>query len=104
METGHLISAEEFCINHQIEISFIFFLQEFGLVEVTTIKETSYIDADQLQKLEKILRLYYDLDINIEGIEAITHLLNRVNDMQAEITTLKNRLSLYEEDGMYKNL
>ena len=100
METGHLISTEEFCINHQIEISFISSLQEFGLVEVTTIKESSYIDVNQLQKLEKILRLYYDLDINIEGIEAITHLLNRVNDMQQEITALKNRLSLYEGEEL----
>ncbi|MCE9538996.1 MAG: chaperone modulator CbpM [Bacteroidetes bacterium] len=100
METGNLISAEEFCINHKIEISFISSLQEFGLVEVTTVKETSYIDANQLQKLEKILRLYYDLDINIEGIEAITHLLNRVNDMQDEIIILKNKLSLYEEGGL----
>jgi chaperone modulatory protein CbpM len=99
METGNLISTEEFCINHQIEISFISSLQEFGLVEVTTVKEASYIDADQLQKLEKILRLYYDLDINIEGIEAITHILNRVNDMQDEIITLKNKLSIYEDKG-----
>ena len=97
METGHLISAEEFCTKHQIEISFISSLQESGLVEVTIIKESSYIDVNQLQKLEKILRLYYDLDINIEGIEAITHLLNRVNDMQQEITALKNRLRLFED-------
>lgn len=98
METGHLISTEVFCSNHKIEIAFINSLQEYGLVEVTTIKETSYIDPDQLQNLEKILRLYYDLDINIEGIEAITHLLNRVNDMQREINVLKNKLSLFEEN------
>jgi len=98
MDTGNLISTEVFCTNHQIEISFISSLQEYGLVEVTTIEETSYIDVNQLQKLEKILRLYFDLDINIEGIEAITHLLNRVNDMQDEITALKNRLSLYEDN------
>ena len=100
METEHLISTEAFCANHQIEISFISSLQEFGLVEVTTIKETSYIDANQLQKLEKILRLYYDLEINIEGIEAITHLLNRVSTMQDEITALRNRLSLYDDVNM----
>jgi len=98
METGHLISTEVFCSNHKIEIAFINSLQEYGLVEVTTIKETSYIDPDQLQNLEKMLRLYYDLDINIEGIEAITHLLNRVNDMQHEINILKNKLSLFEEN------
>ena len=26
----------------------------------------------QLQQLEKIVRFYYDLDINLEGIETIT--------------------------------
>ncbi len=100
METAHLISAEEFCINHKIEISFISSLHEYGLVEVTTIEEESFFNINQLQKIEKILRLYHDLDINIEGIEAITHLLNRMNDMQDEITTLKNRLSLYEDNDM----
>ena len=98
MENGHLISTEVFCSNHKIEIAFINSLQEYGLVEVTTIQETSYIDPDQLKNLEKILRLYYDLDINIEGIEAITHLLNRVNDMQDEINMLKNKLSLFEDN------
>ena len=97
METGHLISADEFCTNHQVEISFISSLQEYGLIEITTIKESTFIDESQLQKLEKFLRLYYDLEINLEGIEAITHLLNRVNSMQEEITALKNRLSLYED-------
>jgi len=98
MQTQHLILAEEFCNSHQIEISFISSLKEFGLIEVTTIKEATYIDANQLQQLEKYLRLYYDLEINIEGIEAITHLLNRVNDMQDEITALRNRLNLYEDN------
>ena len=98
MEKGRLISADEFCTNHQIEISFISSLQEYGLIEITTVKKTKFIDTDQLQKLEKFLRLYYDLDINIEGIEAVTHLLNRVNEMQGEITALKNRLGLYEND------
>jgi hypothetical protein len=43
------------------------------------------------------VRLHYDLDINLEGIEAITYLLNRVKNMQAEIIALKNRLRLYED-------
>ena len=97
MEKGHLISADEFCTNHQVEISFISSLQQYGLIEVTTIKESTFIDESQLQKLEKFLRLYYELEINIEGIDAITHLLNRVSSMQDEITALKNRLSLYED-------
>ena len=96
MQTEYLIDLDEFCANHDIEISFISSLQQTGLVEITTIKETGFIDAGQIQQLEKFIRLYYELDINMEGIETITHLLQRINSLQDEITTLKNKLRLYE--------
>jgi len=98
MRKEHLISTIEFCTIHDIEISFISSLHETGLIEIITIEETEYFDKSQLQQLEKIIRLYYDLGINLEGIETITHLLNRLNDMRGEITTLKNRLRLYESN------
>lgn len=96
MTKENLISANEFCISHNIEISFIDSLNEEGLIEVTTVDDVEYICQDQLNDLEKIVRLYYDLDINIEGIETVIHLLKRINDLQDEITDLKNRLRLYE--------
>lgn len=96
MQTENLIAIKEFCINHNIEISFIRSLQENGLIEIATIQETAFIDADQLQQVEKFIRFYYDLDINLEGIETITHLLKRLNAMQDEIVALRNRLRLYE--------
>ena len=96
MQTEYLISVDEFCANHNIEISFISSLQQTGLIEITTIKETRFIDADQLQQLEKFMRFYYDLDINLEGIETITHMLRRITAMQDEIVALRNRLLLYE--------
>jgi hypothetical protein len=96
MNKGNMIPADEFCAYHNIEISFINSLHEAGLIEITTIKETEYISESQLHELEKIVRLYYDLDINIEGIETVMHLLERINEMQDEITVLKNRLRLYE--------
>ena len=78
MQTQDLISAEEFCIHHQVEYSFINSLQQFGLIEVKTIEENRFIDAEKLFDLEKFVRLHYDLDINLEGIEAITYLLEKV--------------------------
>jgi hypothetical protein len=96
MQKENLIAIDVFCANHNIEISFISSLQETGLIEITTIKETKFIDIDQLKNLEKIVRFYYDLDINLEGIETITHLLLRINSMQEEIIALRNRLRLYE--------
>ena len=97
MKNENMISAGEFCEYHHIEISFIDSLKETGLIEVTTIEETPYIRESQLNDLEKIVRLYYDLDINIEGIDTVINLLQRMEDMQHEIALLKNRLRLYEE-------
>ena len=94
----HLISTDEFCTHYKVEYSFIDSLQQHGLIEITTIDEHSFIDHDHLKNVEKLVRLHYDLDINLEGIEAITYLLNRVKDMQDEIIALKNKLSIYEED------
>jgi len=96
MSTEYLIAVDEFCASHNIEISFVSSLQQTGLIEITTVEDTGYIDAEQLQQLEKYLRLYYELDINLEGIDTIKHLLLRINDLHDEITALKNRLRLYE--------
>lgn len=96
MQTKNYIAVNELCINHNIEFSFINSLQETGLIEIATIEETAFIDADQLQQVEKFIHFYYDLDINIEGIETINHMLLRINTMQDEIKSLRNRLRLYE--------
>jgi MerR HTH family regulatory protein len=98
MQTKHLIALNEFCVSHNIDISFISSLQQTGLIEITSIKEGGFIEADQLRQLEKFIRFYYDLDINLEGIETITHLLQRINALQDEILTLKNRLRIYESN------
>jgi hypothetical protein len=68
------------------------------LIKISTIKDTGFIDADQLHQIEKYIRFYYELDINMEGIETITHLLHRVISLQDEITELRNRLRLYESN------
>ncbi len=96
MKTEYLISLDDFCASHNIEVSFIRSLHETGLVDITLIEEVSFLNLEQLQQLEKYIRFYYDLDINLEGIETITHLLFRVNSMQNEIIALRNRLRLYE--------
>lgn len=98
MQTEYLIAVDEFCANNNIEISFISSLQQNGLIKIITIQEAGFIDAAQLQQLEKYIRLYYELDINLEGIETITHLLRRIDLMQDEIIQLRNRLRLYESE------
>ena len=91
MEMQEFIPIDIFCRQHGVEISFISSLQEFGLIEVTRINEAECIPLNQLVRAEKFVRLHGDLEINLEGIDVITHLLQRIKDMQAQIQELKNR-------------
>ncbi|MEJ0101322.1 MAG: chaperone modulator CbpM [Bacteroidota bacterium] len=98
MQTEEMISAAEFCIHHNIELAFIYSLKESGLIEIITIEEKIFVPANQLSHLEKLVRLYYEMDINLEGIETITYLLQRLNEMQQQIVSLTNRLQVYENE------
>jgi MerR HTH family regulatory protein len=92
MEQEELIPVKDFCIHHNIEYSFISSLENSGLISVRSVKRSTYIHADDMYKLEKFVRLHYDLDINLEGIETISYLLERIEQMQREILQLKNKL------------
>lgn len=92
MNHDELIPAEDFCVHHNIEYSFISSLVSSGLISITSIKSSAYIHPDEIDKIEKFIRLHYDLDINIEGIETINYLLEKIERMQEEMLSLKNRV------------
>ena len=97
MTNEEMVAAHEFCISHNVEISFLYSLSESGLLEITTVEEAVFISQDQLPELEKLVRLHYDMEINLEGIEAVYHLLQQMKKMQDEMRVLKNRLGMYEK-------
>lgn len=88
-----LIIVNEYCIKCNIEPSFISMLEEVGLIEIKEITNERYIHFSQLHDLEKYVRWYYDLSINIEGIDVIKHLLEKINRMHNEILELRNKLN-----------
>jgi hypothetical protein len=96
MQSEDLIPASEFCIHYNTEFTFVQSLHQFGLIEITTIESTAFIQTSQLHELEKFVRFHDEMGINLEGIEAIHNILQRTNDLQHEINRLKNRLQMYE--------
>ena len=96
METKHLISIQQFCSQYEIPITFINALHEYELIEIIVAKNKNYLKAAQIHKIEKMMRMYYDLDINLEGIHVIDNLLEKLQDLQNQVTALNNRLRLYE--------
>ena len=80
-----LIIVSEYCRICHIEPSFLYLLQKGGLIEIDTVEGESYLPASQL----------YD----VEGIDAIHHLLGRVESLQQEVNRLKSKLKLYETEN-----
>ena len=98
MERADMIVLDEFCNSHQVEVSFIRSLEEYGLIETIIVNETLCVAGTELSKLEKIVRLNQELNINPEGIDAISILLKRIENMQNEIIQLRNKLNFYGEN------
>jgi hypothetical protein len=98
METRDLILIEHFCANHEIEFSFIDSLHEFGLIEVIIQDSNKYIRQEQLKDLEKMMRMHYELDVNMQGIDVISNLLKRIHHLQDELRITQNKLRLYENE------
>ncbi|MFV8225201.1 chaperone modulator CbpM [Christiangramia aquimixticola] len=96
MKEQDLIPADVICVQYKVERWFVNALGESGIIEIIKQQETEYIHCDHLAQFEKMMRLHRDLQINMEGLEAINHLLNKVEELQKDNRRLKNRLDLYE--------
>lgn len=93
-----LIIVSEYCRKCHIDPSFILLLEDNGLIEIREEENEHYLLSSQLHDLEKYTRWYYDLSINIEGIDVIRHLLDRMDVLQHELNNLKRRIQLYRHD------
>lgn len=89
-----LIAITEYCIKYDIEPAFINSLEETGIILLTNIDQEKFIRMEQLPEIDRYIHFHYDLQINIEGIDAIRHLLNKVSSMQEEIQQLKQQLAV----------
>lgn len=94
---SELFAITEYCTIHNIDPSFVYSLQQEGLITITTNDDNNFVEEEELHRLEIYTRLYSQLGINTEGIDAIAHLLDKMRNMQDELNALKTRLRLYEQ-------
>ena len=81
---------------YQVEETFLDALHSSGLIEVVMEEEDRYIEYDYLQEIEQFVRWYYELEINIEGIEALHHMLQQVHELQSDVEKLRHELKFYK--------
>jgi hypothetical protein len=92
MEVENLISLVQFCEHHSIDKDFILSLDDHDIIKVITVNGNSYIHIDAVEKTEKIIRLHIDLSINIEGIDVIIRLLEKIEILENELKKIKGEL------------
>ena len=97
MANEELVPLEVFCTTCHVGTALIETLAESGLVQLTVVERRRYIAVEHLGRAEKMVRLHEDLGINVEGIEAIEHLLEKLEALRSEMTGLRNRLRRYGE-------
>jgi chaperone modulatory protein CbpM len=96
MPDEEIISLETFCSFNQVDRSFIETLESHGLISISYRENQGFIFRDEVAELEKYSRLYYELNINVPGIDALNHLLEKIKQLQQEAESLRARLRIYE--------
>ena len=96
MSKEKFIPLQKLCELYKVEMSFFSSLNEIGLIQITSIEESKYIHQDKINDLEKMIRMHRDLEINIEGIDIAFNLLQKIDELENELNSIKNRLRIYE--------
>jgi hypothetical protein len=96
MNPENLILLKTVCSNYQVELSFFTHLNEIGLIEIEIIEQSPYIREDQIKDIERIIRIHHELEVNPEGIDVVFNLLQKIDRLEKDLITTRNRLKLYE--------
>jgi pyridoxine 5'-phosphate synthase PdxJ len=94
MSKQQYLKIETLCIHYEVDTVFIDQLHEAGVITIHLHEESKCIKGKQLKRLEKIIRLHRELNLNPEGIDVVLNLLKRIKKQQREINNLKNLLDI----------
>lgn len=96
MADQEIIPLETYCSYYQVEMEFVQTLEEYGLISIRYEEAKGFIQQEDVARLERFSRLHYDLNINVPGIDALQHLLEKISALEEEMESLRNRLNIYE--------
>ena len=96
MSEEEIIPLEIFCSHYQVEPGFLETLKEHGLISISYRENKGFILKEEIGELEKYSRMYYELQINVPGIDALKNVLEKIKQLQQETELLRARLRIYE--------
>ena len=98
MEIENYFLVKQFCISHDVEIALIESFHEIGFIQILRIKNENYIHLESLSNLEKAIRLNQELAIEINELEIVLGLLDKIENLQEENKVIKAKLESYRNN------
>ncbi|WP_339925276.1 chaperone modulator CbpM [uncultured Cyclobacterium sp.] len=90
------VSLDQFCRSCNIEMTFVYSLAAQDMCEIIVIEEKEYVLQDDLRLLERLSRLHYEMEINLEGLYAIVHLQEKIERLKEEVKSLSRNLDRHQ--------
>lgn len=91
MVKSEWIAIELVCKNYGLKVQFMDEITQYELITIELNEGVLCLHKKQLGRLEQIIRLHQELNINLEGVDVVMNLLDRIQ-------TLENELRMREEE------
>lgn len=62
------------------------------MIAIQVIQDDKYVHIDDLNEIEKMIKFYYDLGINLEGIDVVFNLLLQNEALRRELDIAHQKL------------
>ena len=92
MANTTFIRIETICTHNELETIFIEHFHDAGLIKIHIHEKKKCIQNTEVHRLDKIIRLHQDLQLNPEGIDVVLNLLDRIEAQQTQIQKLNQQL------------
>ena len=94
------ILISEYCQKSHTDPTFLMNLAHYGLIDILTIRGDQCLHPSQIKEIECYSNLHYDLSINFEGIDAIRHMLHRIQMLQQELNQLRRSPNKHSKNSI----
>jgi MerR family transcriptional regulator/heat shock protein HspR len=104
MESNRFFSIEEVSAFCDVAIDILQEWAEDGLFSVRFQGKTEGVESAELREIKRIVDLYKTLGVNMEGVEIIITMRNRIREMDRQMQLLQRRLDRLEEEHNLRSL
>lgn len=97
MNLENHIPISDLCDHYQVEQSFFMQIHDCDLIHLETIEKVQYIDIEKINDVEKMVRLYHELQVHEENIDIVFNLIQKIESLQDELKAAQRRLKHFHD-------